>query len=419
MNNFFTSNWEFSLEESELKSKFQMINIALLLSSISLIYAIIRNIYRDISGLIPIELAVLSVNILLFLALRRCKNSFAYVSFVATLQFTLLFLFLIYISDPAELRHIWIFIYPLLLLYFQSTEHAKYWFAITITLLIAAPLQPFIEVAYNIHQVTYVAFVLSIISIVIFFYQQKMQEAKELILKQQSIMDLQSKHAIMGEMISMIAHQWRQPLSTVTLSISNMQIKRLLGGKIDEELTDKTLEEISNQIVYLSQTIDDFQTFFNPKRTLEEISIEELLKKIRTFVLPRLKDTKMDFTLEIKENVVIETYTNEVVQVILNLVNNAIDALLESHQRSAKLLIKAQSENGFVKISVVDNADGISEDVLANIFDPYFSTKGKNGTGLGLYMSQMIMQKQFGTQIEVQSSSKGSTFVIMVPKKLQ
>lgn len=419
MNNFFTSNWEFSIEENELKSKFQMINIALLLSSISLIYAIIRNVYRDISGLIPIELTILAINILLFFALRRCRNSFAYVSFVATLQFTLLFLFLIYISDPQELRHIWIFIYPLLLLYFQSTAHAKYWFALTMVFLIAAPLQPFVSVAYNIHQVTYIAFVLSIISIVIFFYQKKMQEAKELILKQQNIMDLQSKHAIMGEMISMIAHQWRQPLSTVTLSISNLQIKKLLGGEVESELTDKTLEEISNQILYLSQTIDDFQTFFNPQRSLEEITTEELLKKIRTFVLPRLKDSKIEFSLEIKENTTIETYTNEVVQVILNLVNNAIDALLESQQRLGKLLIKAQGENGFVKISVVDNADGISQDVLEKIFDPYFSTKGKNGTGLGLYMSQMIMQKQFGTQIEVQSSSKGSTFAIMVPKKLQ
>ena len=419
MNSFFTSNWNFSLEESELRSKFQMINIALLLSSISLIYAIIRNIVRDISGLIPIELGVLSINVLLFFALRRCKKSFSYVSFIATLQFTALFLLLVYISDPNELRHIWIFIYPLLLLYFQSEKHAKIWFVVMITMLILAPLQPFVPVLYSMHQVTYLAFVFTIISIVLYFYQKKMDEAKELIRKQQNIMDVQSKHAIMGEMISMIAHQWRQPLSTVTLSISNLQIKKLLGEKVDEELSEKTLEEISRTIVYLSQTIDDFQTFFHPNRKLESISSEELLKKVSNFVMPRLKDSKIVFEVEVEQNIVIQTYTNELVQAILNLVNNAIDALIESQNEEQKLFIKVQKSNEFLKISITDNANGIPQSELLKIFEPYFSTKGKNGTGLGLYMSQMIMQKQFGTQIEVSSSPKGSTFAIMVPQKLQ
>jgi len=419
MNNFFTSNWNFGPEESEIRSKFQMINIALLLSSISLIYAIIRNIMRDISGLIPIELTVLSINLLLFLALRRSKSAFAYVSFVATFQFTLLFLFLVYASDPLELRHIWIFIYPLLLLYFQSEKHAKYWFVIMVSMLIIAPLQPYVEVLYSLQQVTYMAFVLTIISIVIYFYKKKMDEAKELIRKQQSIMDVQSKHAIMGEMISMIAHQWRQPLSTVTLSISNLQIKKLLGESVDEELMDKTLEEISKNILYLSQTIDDFQTFFHPNRALETTLVEDLVKKVRNFVLPRLKDSTIKLDIQIEENLQIQTYANELVQVILNLVNNAIDALLEIQKDELLLTIKIENRNEFVRISVIDNAKGILQSEFEKIFEPYFSTKGKNGTGLGLYMSQMIMQKQFGTQIEVSSSPKGSSFAIMVPKILQ
>ena len=246
-----------------------------------------------------------------------------------------------------------------------------------------------------------------------------MDEAKELIRKQQTIMDMQSKHAIMGEMISMIAHQWRQPLSTVTLSISNLQIKKLLGEKVDEEQTSKTLDEISRTILYLSQTIDDFQTFFHPNRVLETLFVEELLKKVKSFVLPRLKEGAIELEMEIQENIEIETYANELVQVILNLANNAIDALLEQQGEKRVLLIKLQNTQEFVKISVIDNAKGIPEAELERIFEPYFSTKGKNGTGLGLYMSQMIMEKQFGTQIEVNSSPKGSSFAIMVPKKLQ
>jgi signal transduction histidine kinase len=419
MNSFFTSNWDFSADENDLRSKFQMINIAILLSSVSLAYGIIGNIVRDISGLIPIEVTLLGVNFVLFFMLRRCKKSFYYVAWIETLQFTFLFLFLIYVSRPDELKHIWVFTYPMLLLYFQTEKNAKYWVVFMIGMLLIAPIQNFVEVQYSMYQVSYISFVLSVISVIIYFYQKKMDEAKELILQQQKIMNIQSKHAIMGEMISMIAHQWRQPLSTVTLNISNLQINKLLGKKVEEELVDKTLEEINKTIVYLSNTIDDFQTFFHPNRKMEKVMTRDLLKKVMNFVEPRLKDSKLSLGLEVKEDVLLETYANELVQVILNLVNNAIDALLATGKEKKEIIIRAEREDDFLKISVIDNADGIKESDLERVFEPYFSTKGKNGTGLGLYMSQMIMQKQFGTQIEISSSPKGSSFAIIVPNKLQ
>jgi len=416
--NFFTSNWEFSTEENDLRSKFQMINIAILLSSISLIYGIIGNIVRDISGLIPIEVTLLGVNLLLFLILRRYKKSFFYVALIETLQFTLLFLFLIYVSEPDALKHVWVFTYPIVLLYFQSEKSAKYWVIFMISALLIAPVQPFIEVKYTMYQVSYISFVLAVMSVIIYFYQKKMDEAKEFIKEQQKIMNIQSRHAIMGEMIGMIAHQWRQPLSTVTLSISNLQIKKLLGTKIEEELVDKTLEDISKTVVYLSDTIDDFQTFFHPNRELVNIQTQELLQKVVNFVKPRLKETTIELELKVEDNIEIATYVNELVQVILNLVNNAIDALLDLDREDLRVIIKAENSQEFLKVAVIDNANGIAQEDKDKIFEPYFSTKGKNGTGLGLYMSQMIMQKQFGTQIEISSSSKGSSFAIIVPKKL-
>jgi len=419
LNNFFTSGWDFNAQENELRSKFQMINIAIVLSSVSLIYGIIGNIIRDISGLIPIELGLIGVNLVLFFVLRRCRDSFRIVAFIETLQFSLLFLFLVYVSEPSALKHVWIFTYPIVLLYFQSEGSAKYWVAFMISMLLIAPLQPFVDVAYSMYQVSYISFVLTIISVIIYFYQKKMDEAKELILEQQKIMNLQAKHATMGEMISMIAHQWRQPLSTVTLSISNLQIKKLLGTKIEEELVDKTLDDINRTVVYLSETIDDFQTFFHPSRQRVDISSKELIQKVNSFVAPRLKDTKISIVSEIEEDVALNTYVNELVQVILNLVNNAVDALIEVDKEEPKIVIQAQNSENFLKISVIDNAGGILQSDIDKIFEPYFSTKGKNGTGLGLYMSQMIMQKQFGTQIEISSSTNGSSFAIIVPKKLQ
>jgi len=418
MNNFFTSNWEFGANENELRSKFQMINIAILLSSVSLIYGIIGNIVRDIPGLIPLEVFLLGMNIFLCFILRKYKQSFYYVAIIETLQFTFLFLYLIYVSHPNELKHIWIFTYPIVLLYFQSENSAKYWVLFTITMLLIAPIQPFIDVQYSMYQLSYISFVLSVMSIIIYFYKKNMDEAKELIRKQEKIMNLQSKHAVMGEMISMIAHQWRQPLSTVTLSISALQIKKMLGEPIDEKTIDNTLEDINKTVIYLSETIDDFQTFFRPNRELEIISLQELIHKVQNFVSPRLKDTSIEFLVRIDEDTRLETYSNELVQVILNLVNNAIDILLEISKEDARIVIKSEVLSESVKISVVDNGSGVEEKNIDKIFEPYFSTKGKNGTGLGLYMSQMIMQKQFGTKIEISSSPKGASFAIIVPKKL-
>jgi len=246
LKNFFTSGWTFSEDESELKNKFQMINIALVLSSVSLLFGITANIVRNLPTLVPFETVLLFANTILLFLLRFNKKYFELVSITMTLQFSFLFLLLVYISKPDELKHIWIFTYPIVLLYFRNDKNAIPWVAVMVVLLMIAPVQPFIHVAYSLFQVTYISFVLIIISIIIYFYQKKMDEANTLIVEQKNmlkqqlaeltnkdkILTIQSKQAVMGEMISMIAHQWRQPLSTVTLSISNLQVKKLL----DQEL---------------------------------------------------------------------------------------------------------------------------------------------------------------------------------------
>ncbi len=430
--NFFTSGWNFDKAHLDLKSKFQMINVALLLSSIGLLFGISVNVYKEAYGIIPLEAFLLLMNTLFFIALRKRKESFAKLSFLMSIQFSFFFLYLYATYPPEAMKFIWLFTYPVLLLYFQEKKYVKYWMIFMISMILIGPLQNVIPVQFTSFQSLYLSFVFIIVYVIITFYQKKMEEANRLIFKQQEqlldqvnelthkdkMLNMQSKQAVMGEMISMIAHQWRQPLSTVTLSISDLQVKRMLGTGIDEKLMDDTLQSISDTVVYLSETIDDFQTYFQPNREIDKIGLDNLVQKALNFVKPRLKGSNISIELE-SIDVEIETYINELIQVILNILNNALDELLKLEREDLKIKIELREKEEFVELSIVDNATGIKHGELEKIFEPYYSTKGKNGTGLGLYMSQMIMQKQFNSFIKVQSSSKGSCFTLEIPKKLQ
>ncbi len=423
--NFFTSGWNYSEDDCDLKSKFQMINIAIVLSTIGLLTGVISNIIYDISGLITLELVLVITNVILFILLRYQKTSLKLVSLIETGQFTLLFLVLIYIGEPNQLKHIWIFTYPILLLYFQNENQSVYWLVFMVFMLILAPIQPFIDVAYTQFQVIYISVVLIIISAIAYFYQKKIDEAKNLIKRQveeltnkDRLLTLQSKQAVMGEMISMIAHQWRQPLSTVTLSISDLQLKKMLGKDIDDAYMNKALQDISDTIVYLSDTIDDFQTYFSPNKSISEENICEIINRAVNFTKTRMDGACISFHFEEHTDGLIQTYSNELVQVILNILNNAIDELVEHKKANPRIIITILDKKSRFEIFIEDNGRGVPLENIEFIFEPYYSTKGMNGTGLGLYMSQMIMQKQFNSKIEVKNTKHGTQFCIQVPKKL-
>jgi signal transduction histidine kinase len=429
LQNIFTSGHLFQKDEIEQRSRFQMINIALITSSIAYIYGFIINNFNTLSWF---EFGLFCFNIILFLLLRYSKKYYGFAAMSVTTIGTVLLVLLIYVTDPSEMKFVWIYTYPIVMLYLIDDKVTLAWFIFLIGMILVAPLQPYIPVKYSFFQVFYIVFALLIVSLIVYFYKYKMIEAKELILKQQvqlqrqlqemskkdKMLTLQSKQAVMGEMISMIAHQWRQPLSTVTLNISNLQVKKLLGEKISEEELDSAFENISDTIVYLSETIDDFQTYFRPDKELHSVDINELVQKAIGFVEPRLKKTTIEIRFFSQQRIVVNTYQNELIQVFLNIINNAVDELIERNIKHPQVTINVFNREKEIAINIADNAGGISQENIDSIFEPYFSTKGKNGTGLGLYMSQMIMQKQFHTEIDVKSTSYGSIFTVVVPKKL-
>ena len=455
--NFFTSGWDFSQKETSLKSRYQMVNIALLTSGFAFIYGIIINSLNSLYSLVFIESFLVLSNLILFLILRKYKNSFDFVTNVITVQCTFLLLYIIYTTDIESMKFAWIFTYPIVLLYFQKKHNGLYWFVFMFFMILAAPLQSIIDVKITTFQATYISIVLMIVSVIVFFYQIKMNEATRLIFEQQGklenfnkelelkveektsqlqelnesleikvkeklneliakdkLLTTQSKQAVMGEMISMIAHQWRQPLSTVTLLISNLHFKRMLGEDVPIEESDRILKEISDTIVYLSDTIEDFKTYFDPNKKQDEVVLDELIQKAINFINPRTKSLNIEIINKVDKAISVQIYSNEMIQVLLNIMNNAIDAFIQNEQKDAKLIVSAKEKEGTLEIYIEDNAGGIKEENLSKIFEPYFSTKGKNGTGLGLYMSQMIVEKQFQGKINVESTSNKTKFTIKI-----
>ena len=185
----------------------------------------------------------------------------------------------------------------------------------------------------------------------------------------------------------------------------------MLGKQTIEETHDG-LEHISQTIIYLSETIDDFQSFFKPNKKQEIKNICELVQRGSNFAKPRLKVANIQLNYTCQKKIPLLTYPNEFAQVIINILNNSIDALLEHQIEKPEIDVRIEENAEMVEIIISDNAGGISTKNINTIFEPYYSTKGKNGTGLGLYMSKIIIEKELGGILSVKNSPKGAEFTI-------
>jgi len=226
----------------------------------------------------------------------------------------------------------------------------------------------------------------------------------------------QSRLAAMGEMIEQIAHQWRQPLNTLALINQDMYVKHKLG-KCDVQCFEEAHESIDTHLQYLSKTIDDFRNFYktDKSKSLEDVGIlaAEALKLSDVF----LKYAKIKTRLDISTTRQVNIAKNEMIQVLMNLIKNAHDAIVEKKISDGNITIRvdAEAETG-IRISVEDNAGGIAPEIINKIFDIYFTTKDtEHGSGLGLHMSKYIIEESFGGKIWVENINNGARFVIVLP----
>jgi signal transduction histidine kinase len=227
------------------------------------------------------------------------------------------------------------------------------------------------------------------------------------------LMIRQSRSAAMGEMLSNIAHQWRQPLTVLSLYLQSLQDRQKFGVLTPEKM-DETCKNGLSVITHLSGTIDDFRNFFKPDREKSIFSIADTIERALFIVGPALQNAGVRIFNQCRNDAKIEGFPNEFGHVVLNLLNNIHDAVNERKISEPQIFICTEEADGCWRIIFRDNAGGIPEEHLDRVFDPYFTTKD-HGTGIGLYMSRMIVERNMGGQINVINLDGGAEFAITLP----
>ncbi len=240
--------------------------------------------------------------------------------------------------------------------------------------------------------------------------EDEINDSVEEIRQKDNLLMQQSKMAAMGEMIGAIAHQWRQPINVLALNIQTLE-DDYEDGEIDAEYIDDFIQENLDLINFMSNTIDDFRNFFKVNKEKEIFEVRESIEQIISIFKVQLANHNISLNFNGK-NFSVDGFKSEFQQVILNIINNAKDAILENRGDKdggeINILVDEKGE-----ISITDNGGGVPDKYLNRIFEPYFTTKEDNkGTGVGLYMSKMIIEDNMGGEISVKNWSEGAIFTI-------
>ncbi|MEO1923005.1 MAG: cache domain-containing protein [Nautiliaceae bacterium] len=235
--------------------------------------------------------------------------------------------------------------------------------------------------------------------------EEKIKKSVREIRQKDEILLHQSKLAAMGEMLGAIAHQWRQPLNALAINIQMLE-DMVEDNKLDKKNVKDFIEKNMKTIQFMSHTIDDFRNFFRKDKEKITFSVKRAIQEVISMMKAQLKDNNIEVEIT-GEDFEITSYKSEFKQVILNLIINAKDAILSKKIKNGKITIEIKNNMIFIR----DNARGIPEGLLNKIFEPYFTTKD-NGTGIGLYMSKIIIEKNMGGKLKVRNSNKGAEFII-------
>ncbi|WP_373069597.1 sensor histidine kinase [Sulfurimonas sp.] len=414
---FLVSYHSFNNDELLLKFQYKVLNTILVLMGIFTFLIATLSVF----DIMPLGMqqtianyTLSAVSVILIILLRGTKSRYLYIAYAMYFGAYLDFICTLICVPNDEFRLIWFY----LLVFAAYITGGVFTGNIVAGVSLATILIVNHFYGLNLSDVAISTFTLSFIMASLFFrsYTKKITNFEKELISQRQLMISQSRFAAMGEMLSMIAHQWRQPLSTTTLLIAQERLKLMMSEEKNNDHIE-ILDKISDTMVYLSDTVDDFQTFFKPEKLKQDIEIDELIGRVQHFIQPRLSTTEVKLHIMQCKCGGINTYANELVQSIINILNNAIDVLIERHIYKPTISINFETLDDKIIIHIEDNGGGIEKEIINKIYEPYFSTKSKNGTGLGLYMSKMIIDQHIKGLLSVKNTKDGARFSIMLPKK--
>jgi PAS domain S-box-containing protein len=268
--------------------------------------------------------------------------------------------------------------------------------------------------------------------------EQRVQEEIALRLKNEQMLIQQSKLAAMGEMLGAIAHQWRQPLNVLGLIVQNLEDAHV-HGELDKGYVERTVEKSMAQIERMSRTIDDFRKFFLPDKERSVFDTMRAVGEVISLFAAQLSGNNIDFQMTCSthgksftrvEDIIpcqeksVSGFRNEFEHVIMNLINNAREAIVERRERGdmpagepGLIAFDFRNSGRNILIDVSDNGGGIPDDIIGRVFEPYFTTKDPSkGTGLGLYMSAVIVTEHMQGRLTVKNRGHGAVFTIELPQ---
>jgi signal transduction histidine kinase len=240
--------------------------------------------------------------------------------------------------------------------------------------------------------------------------KQEVEDSVQRINEQGDLLTSQSRMALMGEMVSLIAHQWRQPLNVIGVLVQSFQ-DAWEFDEMNSEYIEKQVKTVMDQIFYMSETITDFRNFFKSD-SITDFDLKEVLEKALGLLDYMLKQSEITRTIDLAENCHISGNPNEIIQVVMNIVNNARDAMLSDNIDSPMIKITLKKLKDTLEIIIFNKGKQIPESILAKLFEPYFSTKGRDGTGIGLYICKMIIEHKYNGTIDAVNREDGVEFII-------
>ncbi len=247
--------------------------------------------------------------------------------------------------------------------------------------------------------------------------QNEIEQAVEKNRAQEKLLMQQSKMAEIGSLLESIAHQWRQPLNILGLSMTRLSLMYGLDPKSD---TAKILNIAEAQIQFMSQTIDDFRNFFKQDRSRVSTNIHDIINDVVSLLKPLMTQKKIEVELHVDKDIEALVYPNELKQVLINVINNSREAIIANNSSVRLISISCHDMDEYCVIEIEDTGGGIKSEILDKIFDPYFTTKFESqGTGIGLYMSKTIIEKHFQGRLLAKNTHRGAKIEVMLNKNIK